>query len=178
MKTLVLSSSLLLLISFSTSTAQTLKGDRLIGGSGSFSVGNESLNLYLSPNMSWFVVNNFAIGGYISYSYHNSSGSYHSHSFSLGPALRYYLTKQGKVRCFTFASFGMNSGFHFYNQEKDTNTTFNGAFGLGLVYFITNQVALEARAGYNLYNAFSIDYKTQHRFGLSFGFQIHLISDK
>lgn len=179
MKNLILLTALLFLISFSTSTAQTLKGDRLIGGSGSFSAGDQTTSFNLSPSMSWFVIDNVAIGGYISYSYYNySSGSAHTHSFSLGPAFRYYLTKEGKLRCFTYANFGIYSSFYTYNQEKDSNTTFNAGVGLGLAYFITEQVALEASVGYSLNNAFNIDYEAQHRFALSFGFQIHLNSNK
>jgi hypothetical protein len=185
MKTLILLSSFLLLCSFSTSTAQTLKGDRMVGGSASFSVSEENTSLSLSPSMSWFVVNNLAIGGTVDYSYGRSSFSSDSFSYLtksnsiyLGPSIRYYFTKEGRLGCFSFAGFGVRSGYYNYNGEKENATAFSGGIGVGLSYFITEQVALEGLAGYYASDFFDDDRETYRRFALSFGFQIFLPAKK
>ena len=166
--------ALFILFGLTFVAAQTNKGDRLIGGSASLTI-NENTNINISSNMGWFLKDQLAVGGYFSYNYYKS-GSIRNNGFSLGPLVRYYFNGEGNLRYFTYGSIGFELN---RNKDEDHTESYNslkGSVGFGIAYFITNQVAIDVKAGYNIENIAS-NLNTQHRFGLSIGFQIHLIKE-
>jgi len=154
---------------------QTLTGDRLIGGNASF-VFNDNINISISPNMGWFLKDQFALGGYLSYTYSHYSSS-NNNGLSLGPFARYYFSPEGELRFFSYAGIGYTYNHNKYDESTETYNSLRCSIGIGAAYFITSQVALEAQAGYYARNI-AADLDTDQGFYLTFGLQIHLLKQE
>src|SRR5439155_313604 len=74
-----------------SASAQTEKGDWMVGGGLRLNTSNNRTEIAFSPNAGIFVINNFAIGGNISLDY-TKSGDTKITSFGIGPFVRYYFT--------------------------------------------------------------------------------------
>ena len=168
-------SLLFAIFSFSSIYGQTNIGDRLIGGNAFFGF-SDNISLTISPNVAWFLKDKFAIGTYLDYNF-SKSGSNKNHRFSLGPLTRYYFTNCSDLSFFSFGSIGYAFNQIKGDNFKETYNSFRFSTGLGVAYFITQQVALEAQAGYHVLNIAS-DLDIKHSIALTIGFQIHLLKDQ
>ena len=144
---------------FSGASAQTEKGNYLLGGSGdaslSFNYTTRNFNCSIQPTMAIFVIKNFAIGATYSF---GVSGSHtinaatnigkESNSFntSLGPYLKYYIGKKSlKGVISASAAYIISTGV-----RTETNTSPSQAVGgflvggtIGIAYFLNQNISLE-----------------------------------
>lgn len=156
--------------------AQTEKGSRLLGGGGFFRSSDGSFSTYINPDLGLFLVDNMAVGASLPLFYRNyDTGS--SISLGLTPFVRYYVG-EGRTRFFALASMGYNRSWYRYKEdvlgENHSEGYGMGTAGIGLAYFLSSQVGLEAMLSYNGRNYQEGDYDGY--FDLAFGFQIYLPS--
>ncbi len=142
-----LSLSFILLFS-SVSNAQLNKGNLMVGGLASASVGNGVSQFGLYPSCGYFFKNNLVLGGALDLTLTRSD--YANSSFIALSALgRYYFAKieegksSPKLPVFVQGKLGVSSG---------AGVVFASG-GLGFDYFLTSSVALEASAGVNIDNS-------------------------
>jgi outer membrane protein len=189
-----------LLVASSMTQAQTEKGRWLLGaqvGSGSYQDqgSNRSFSLDLAPSGGYFVVNNLLIGARLPLGFDRSRTSGFpnptspqkttSTSYGLGPLVRYYIG-EGKVKPYVGASF--TYGRSTTRREQDTQFLDQKASytqispTLGVTYFVTRNVALNAGVSYDL-SRYKYDISgsssrpgtftaTNKAFSLDIGFQI------
>ncbi len=155
---------ILLLVVTTQSFAQIEKGTVAVGGSGairylSLSQNNQktsNFGLSIYPNGGYFVVKNFMIGGQTGYAYSTNNwqdflGKAHSvsHSFNIGPELRYYLRITNKI----YAHFMINASFSIGTNEtkyeqllvlNNPSSTIGATWnaGAGISFFVTKSVAV------------------------------------
>jgi hypothetical protein len=179
MKTTLFTSLLLCTVLSFTALAQTEKGTKLVGGTGSIGF-HDPFSISLSPDVGIFLADNIALGASVQLSY--SSGDHFTNS-SLGlyPFFRYYFGGSETNKAFgqINAGFGhqwsksTSSGFENKNSYNNTNV----GIGVGMVHFITEQVGLEALLAYNHYSNNSgsnISSSSKGYLTLNVGFQIYL----
>lgn len=159
------------------SYAQTEKNNLMIGGNigysstktSSLSVKNTTLNL--SPSVGYFISDNLAVGVNLSYSQQKLSSLTQS-SFSFGPFARYYYGKQEHLKPFGQVGVGL---FSENFEANAINTKIKGStyhIGLGVAYFLSENVALEGLFQYQKINL--NEGSNSNTLGLRIGFQIHL----
>ncbi|CAN5384350.1 hypothetical protein BH09BAC5_BH09BAC5_09940 [soil metagenome] len=155
MKKIFLLSAFSLLFAFSTS-AQTDKGWRSVGGSGLIKMDfkNSTYNFGLSPELYWFVANNFELGfdfgfGFGSSKYNDSTSSSGITGY-VAPGIRYYFSDtEHKWRPYAF----LNGGYEFNAYHNKTNNIktngnasgFRGYAGMGLAWFFNEHAAFDMR---------------------------------
>lgn len=170
MKKLILLLGSAMLFTFSAS-AQTEKGTVMLGLSGgnfgythNKDTDDSSFSADLYPTAGIFIADNFLVGANLSLGYYRSkheqaTSTYSSRytSYGLGPFARYYVPSSSKHRFFVEAGAAF---YHSSNKSKleqeglpaqqenqrDNSIGFRGA--LGYNYFLTQNVAFEAKAGY------------------------------
>ena len=150
--------------------AQIPKGTTMVGGTLGFITGKENSQFNLDPNVGFFVANNFALGGFLSYSQRNL-GDTRITDFGFGPFARYYFgttsTKPFFVTEFDFLTAKTRTG-----EVRTSTNGYGFLIGLGFAAFINDVVAIEGITGYNYSN-----YKNSEGsggFAMRFGFQIYL----
>ncbi len=124
--------------------AQTTKGSKLIGGTGTLHIGtsnNKGTLLMLSPRIGQFVADNLAVGASLPLSLYAYSGSTTT-SVGLSPFARGYFGAsatrfllEGRIG---FQRVAYNSDDSNFN---DSSTSFTYGIGLGAAYFISDQIA-------------------------------------
>lgn len=180
--------------------AQTEKGTLLVGvGFGSMSYTNSestttysntpteynsdgnSFSISINPSVSWFIADNFALGGGVSASFYTSnSDSSNTGStatstskstqpaFYIGPMARYYFTKSTSGKPYVQGNFqiGISGG----KSESETSTgassettthpkgDWNAGVSFGYEYFISSYVGLYASVGFN-YGSSKTEYE-------------------
>jgi len=193
-KTLTL---LLIITSFSLS-AQTAKGSFMIGGSANLSVDKsvidddeiKSTNFGVSPDLSYFLVNNFSIGLSVPFNrsrYRSVSSTLptetesNSYSIGVGPVVRYYFP----IKNF----FLIAQGSYDWNYSKSTYDYIDSAtgtvystdeytvkhkgysLGTGPAFFLSPYSSIEILANYGKSNYGSVDNSS---FYITVGFQIYI----
>ncbi|HTL06916.1 MAG TPA: outer membrane beta-barrel protein, partial [Chitinophagaceae bacterium] len=140
--------ALFLLASFAK--AQTEKGDWLVGGSMTINTTKGNSEFTFQPSGGYFFANNFAAGAQLQLSFSKQEDTKYS-AFSAGPFARYYINiKESALKPFFHADFNIGStGVKVPGFDKTSTTTTSFFIGAGAAYFINNNVALEALAGYN-----------------------------
>jgi hypothetical protein len=180
MKKYILNSFFLLIIGLMPALGQTEKGSWLIGGYGNidvYNVGSDYRQFYTSinPQAGYFLVDNFALGTRLPLSGSTSPG-FRTYTLGIGPFIRYYVG-ESRIRFFGEAQANLNYGYQF-NEYAIGDETTNELYivygaGLGLAYFITPRVGLEAMLGYT--NGTNTDNRiTSGQINLNAGFQIYL----
>jgi hypothetical protein len=165
--------------------AQITKGNWMVGGSGSFTKykstypDNNTESTYtgyyldLSPNVGYFVVDNFSIGSVVGFSFGNPSGpDNNSLGFGLAPFVRYYFRKSDKI-----INPFLQASYSFYRGKIQSGEGYNKSSEYrlkgGSAFFLNSSVALEITIEYNSsinnYNNNQYD-----NFTTGIGFQIHL----
>ncbi|MBO9201024.1 MULTISPECIES: porin family protein [Niastella] len=160
--------------------SQIQNGNLLVGGDiANFSLGlNEGgeFNLRIDPKLAYFVSNNLALGGYLTFGLETSKGAGKNIDYGIGLLGRYYLgTETNVVRNSRFFFEG-NAGIEGNNPASGENTNGLGlGIGPGWAYFITNNVGLEALLKYRGIVGFG-ERATTSNLELAVGFQIYLPS--
>ncbi|WMJ74095.1 hypothetical protein RCC89_13105 [Cytophagaceae bacterium ABcell3] len=156
--------------------AQTKKGSYMVGGYGNADFTTSyAFKTVISPNIGYFLADGFALGGGPILGL--QSGTYNSYIGGLNLFSRYYIGLSPSVQLF-----GQVQGNFIYTHHKTRRkypisedilptNSFVGTFGggLGVAYFITEQVSLEALFRYDRNN----NRKSKNIFTLDFGFQIY-----
>jgi hypothetical protein len=178
---------LLLLLAFAglfvtPSISQTEKGWRSVGGTGMIRIGTETpaFNFRLSPELYWFIAEDFALGldfgGDINTSKPNDTTSYSDVGAYVAPGLRYYFRDvEKKWRPYAF----LNAGLETYAissktgalKTKTNGTGFLGYAGAGLAWFFNKNAAFDMRLH-------AIDYtRNDVRFNPAFSIGIQAFFD-
>lgn len=183
--------TLIAAIACTASYAQFTKGRILAGGNVSFITGSNkidqggslttsstSTSFQLTPNVGYFIIDNFAIGagvglGLSTGKSNNSTPEtrVNSTSFEFEPFVRYYL-KQG---IFFEGQFGLGTFKSKYINSNTTTLTQNistWTIGAGYPYFLNDNVAIEPFLGYRR-RSFEGD-QVQASLFLSVGLQVYL----
>ncbi len=172
--------------------SQTEKSNFLIGGN--MSLGHSSTDnstssgFSISPNISYFVINNLAAGAMISSSYSQSTttvGSIkfdsNSSSIGAGPTVRYYFPVSEKIYLFpeldmVFAKSTARNTPDGSPTVESTNTQSIFRVGVGGTYFIAKNVGLEGFAYYqNLNSSASSTSTTTSSINLRIGLQVYIL---
>ena len=165
------------------SFAQTQKGNVLIGADLSniglnFQKGNTQFILNINPKAGWFVRDNLAVGGDVNIGLNTQKGAT-SFSYGIGAFGRKYygaeVTNLARTaKWFLEANAGI-SGLNITGTNLVTSNTngFKVGIGPGYSYFISQNIALEALAKYNLTVGFG-NSTTVNNISLGLGFQIYL----
>lgn len=162
--------ALLLLASMNRLSAQTEKGDWLIGGSFNLNTSDNNTVIALSPSAAAFVVNNLALGGNLKLSY-TKEGLIKTTTFGIGPWVRYYFT-QANVRPILQGNLNFISSKTKVNSESSTNNGTNFFLGGGAAIFLSNQVSLDMLMGYDRTKYNSL--QGTGGFAVNVGFQVYL----
>jgi hypothetical protein len=146
-----------------TPVSPTQKGRRSFGCIGNFgwdSYYNEWA-ITLSPEMYWFVADNFGVGSDIGLGYASEKGegfsptsgssSWHNRdfTFSVAPGARYFFLAGKKVRPYAFANGGI--GFSFFHRTNNATEILSSGSdlqayaGAGMAWFISEHAALDVR---------------------------------
>lgn len=154
-----------------TAFSQTSKGTWLAGGAANFTSqsqgGNSISQINITPNVGYFVNDNFAVGGTVNLGSQSGSGSTFT-SFGIGPMARYYFAEIGKkAKLYGQAEFAYASVSGGGSSQSGTG------WGLqaGPAFFLTKNVALETTLRYG---SISVGGSSANTFGVNVGFQIHL----
>lgn len=188
-----------LILTSALATAQTEKGRFLVGGSLGFKSTKinydqgsdyESFGYNISPVVSYFIVDELAVGMSVPYGYDKSTSNNRetvSNTISFGPSLRYYIPF-GKSAIFPTVSYSfgklttegpvfdpLSGSVQERVVESNINTLILGA---GYTYFLNKNIGLEAILSYLNRN---IDYESnifngsqESSFNFNIGFQIYL----
>jgi hypothetical protein len=165
------------------STAQTTKGAKLIGGTGTLHIGtgnNKGTLLMLSPRVGQFVQDDLAIGATLPLSLYAYQGSTTT-SVGLSPFVRGYFgvsstrfLVEGRIGLQRYSFISDNNSFN------ESATSFTYGLGIGAAHFITDQIGLEFMLSYdesgNTDSILTIANLTGINFNI--GFQIYLPSSK
>jgi hypothetical protein len=183
---------LILLISFILikTNAQLTKGNWLVGGTGSYdfekissiSVIRKTQQITISPNIGYFLIDNFGVGlkpqfvlikrEYPGASYFPAEKIYH---LSIGPFVRYYFLPTDKViNLLVHSDFSIGVYKYYPENQAVQKESYNSwSMGFGPAIFFNSSVALETIAGYKQVNSNISDQKNQS-FQFLIGLQIHL----
>lgn len=153
------------------SFGQTEKGNFLVGGTAGFQSSSTNTTIAFSPNVGYFVKNNFAIGASSTLSSVKEDFQKIT-TFNIGPFARYYVGHSN------FKPFGLlQLGYLSYTvKELDTPPSkssidgFGFTIGVGGAAFISRDVAFETILGYNSQRYATAD--PVNNISLSLGFQI------
>lgn len=171
----------------STATAQTQKGNLMVGSditNFGFNFQKESTIFHfdLNPKLAYFIKDDLALGAYVRFGLETTGGNGTNVNYGVGALARYYVHDEN-VRKLEFSKrvrfFGeANVGFGGSNPANGAST--NGVelgVGPGLSYFITPNVALDALLKYNVIIGGG-NSTTSHNLGFGLGFQIFLPTAK
>ncbi|POY39572.1 hypothetical protein C3L50_10415 [Flavobacterium alvei] len=163
--------------------SQITKGNWMVGGSGNFTNYKSTFKsnnteftqtgsgINISPNLGYFVADNFAVGTAVGFSFSNPSGANNnSHSYGISPFVRYYFRKSEKIiNPFLQTSYGYGKG---ESDDGGSNKSSGYTIKGGSAIFFNSSVALELSLNYNSskYNSDT----TYNDFTIGIGFQIHL----
>jgi hypothetical protein len=167
--------SLVLLSAFIVATAQTEKGDWMVGGGFRLNTSDNNTEIALTPDAGIFIINNLALGGNLGFIY-SKRGESKITSFGIGPFVRYYFTN-AKVRPILHGSLNFlsqkikNTGF-----PSTTNNVTSYFLGGGAAIFISDQVSIDGLIGYA--NSKVKNSRSNGGFALNIGFQVYLLRNQ
>ena len=173
------------------SHSQLKSGNWIVGGTGSFlttkniysspsfSSKSDRIDIKVSPNIGYFIIDNFATGLRASFSKYKeqviTNGGLNSNvnRFEFGPFIRYYFLDSEK-QYNILSDISYQFGFYKSKPTKGNITTLSAS--VGSVIFFNTSVGLEFLMGYYVRNE-KVDenYETNQKgFQMVIGFQIHL----
>lgn len=159
--------------------AQVQAGNIMIGGNlANISVGLDKPSAFsfdVTPKVAWFLVDNVALGGYVTLGVSGAKGSATTTRYGVGGLGRYYTGSDVEAlrhgRLFGEATVGIG-GLNVGDGGGKTNGL-DFSFGPGFSYFITPNIGLETLFKYNGITGFGNE-GYQNNLNLSFGLQIYL----
>jgi outer membrane protein len=152
-------------------SAQTSKGDWMVGGTIGLNTNNSNTEISFSPTAGGFVIDNLAIGGEFMLDY-TKTGNNKVTDFGFGPFVRYYFTN-ANVRPIVQGDLGYVSQHVTNGSFSSTNNGSHYFLGGGAAIFISNQVSLDILMGYDHYKY--SDFDGSGGFKLGVGFQVYLL---
>jgi hypothetical protein len=161
----------LLIALFTTSNAQTNKGDWMVGGGLRLNTSDNSTEIAFQPNAGLFVIKNLAVGANISLDY-TKAGDNKVTTFGIGPFVRYYFTN-AKVRPILQGNLNYLSSKLKTPSFSSTNNGLNFFLGGGAAIFVSDQVSLDILMGYD--HTKYKDFDGSGGFALTIGFQVYLL---
>jgi len=161
MNTTIFKCALLFIFISYSAFGQTEKGSKLLGGSFHLSTDKSDnsdriYRVYAIPNLGIFLKDNLAVGGVVNLGYSKSDDT-RDLNFGIAPFLRYYF-KLNKIWLFLQGQPG-----YYWSQskstsgEKSSNDYLGIGLGIGLTYFITDNIGIEGILSYNL--AFNVSFQ-------------------
>lgn len=138
------------------SISQTEKGWRSVGGTGMIRIGTKtpSFQFNLSPELYWFVAEDFALGLDFGFGFgsvrQNDSTSSSSLNAYVAPGLRYYFRDvEKKWRPYVFLNAGIETYADSYKSNnvtyKSDGSGFLGYAGGGMAWFFNEHAAFDMR---------------------------------
>ncbi|RYG28912.1 MAG: hypothetical protein EOO01_39015, partial [Chitinophagaceae bacterium] len=171
MKKLLLGMSFLMTVGFVS--AQTNKGDWMIGGNFRINTAESNNEVTIQPMAGYFFAKSFAAGSEFILSF-SKFGAEKSRSIGIGPFARYYFDlNNSSFKPLVHSSVTFQSVNTKENSIESTNTVTSIYILGGAAYFINENVALEALAGYNRSKYENLD--SEGGFVFRLGFQVHLL---
>ena len=172
-----------LFMMISGAVAQTQKGNVLVGADLTklglnIQTGNTLFSLNINPKAGWFVKDNLLLGGEFNFGLNTQKGATVVNYGIGGFGRKYFGAEATNLARTTKWFLEANAGIYGVNTTGTNlpKTSTNGigiGIGPGYSYFITQNIALEALAKYNLTAGFgSSPVNNNISFGL--GFQIYL----
>jgi Outer membrane protein beta-barrel domain len=153
--------------------AQTDKSDWMVGGNMTINTTKGNSEFTFQPSAGYFFAHNFVAGAQFTLSFAKQEDTKYS-TFSVGPFARYYFNiKDSQFKPFVHADFNFGSTAVKDYLGKTSTTVTSFFIGAGGAYFINNNVALEALAGYNRSKIET--YDPTNGFLFRIGFQVHLL---
>lgn len=125
--------------------AQTQQGSIMLGGGAGFATQTGLTAFEISPNLGFFVIDQLAVGGRLSFASVSPEGGSSTTTIGIGPFVRYYFMGEGKARVFAQGNFDWSSQ-KTGDADAVTGTGFGGAAGVDV--FLNDHVAIEISAGY------------------------------
>ncbi len=178
MKTTLFTCLLLCTVLSFTALAQTEKGTKLVGGTGTIRF-NNPFSISLAPDLGIFLADNAALGATVQVSYSSQDNPrYSTTGLGLAPFFRYYFSGNETNKIFGQFNAGIFHTQNTYPSGFNTETSrsynyTNVGLGLGLVHFFTKQVGLEGILAYNS-NSYINSNNSSGSLTLNLGFQIYL----
>ncbi|MDN3705537.1 outer membrane beta-barrel protein [Myroides ceti] len=154
------------------------QGNWMIGGSlGSlgYSFEGENFNINVTPRAGYFISDGIAIGLGVNAGLETVKDGDNIWNYGVMPFVRYYFPE------------GASSTGRFFGQGEigisgsnggTSDTSFAFGIGAGYAHFISQNVALEAIAGYNYSKSNASSAQAQNGLGFAVGFQIYLPGKK
>jgi len=153
-----------------SASAQTDKGDWIVGGRIDLNTGENSSEFGFNPDAGIFVINNLAVGANLDIDY-LKSGDTKTTRFGVGPFARFYFTRH-MVRPLVHGNVNYISSKVKAPGFTSTNNGTNLFLGGGLAYFINQNIALEGLIGYS--NTKYKDFEGSGGLSIGIGFQAYL----
>lgn len=167
---------LLLITGLQTVNAQTAKNDWMVGGSFRLNTSDNNTQIGFTPSAGLFIMDNFALGGNLGVTY-NKFGDTRTTAFNIGPFARYYFTTESQaVRPVLQANFNFLTTKQKVPDVYSTNTGINFFVGGGAAMFISENVSIDALAGYDRTKIENTDGRGGFAFNV--GFQVYLLKGK
>lgn len=114
---------------------------------------------FINPEVGYFVFDNLMVGGFLDLYYESDkyeSGQRNKYTnFTIGPDVRYYILKLGKLMPYGEVRLGVggsNDKVKYYADDSYTtnkSTFLTARVGVGGTYFFTDNLGLDAFAGYD-----------------------------
>ncbi|WP_257669290.1 hypothetical protein [Parapedobacter tibetensis] len=149
------------------------KGNWIVGGAIGdigYSFEGETFKIGLAPTAGYFITDGLALGLQPSLSFRTVKDGDDIWGYGISPFIRYYFP-QGSSASGRFFAHG-NIGIA--GSSPGDGATLDVGANIGYAHFITQNVALEAMAGYN-YKKASVEGSQKHTgLGVSLGFQIYI----
>lgn len=183
----------MIVVACGVSYGQTKKGSFMVGGSMSIQraqapaisdgqyITVPSTSVTISPTVGYFILDNWVAGLSTSFSGSGSKTddwSQRARAFSIGPITRYYFPF-GKFAVFPEVSakwriekYWYKSDIYPENESKTKTGTYNA--GVGVAWFIANNVALEGILSYNQDNRHNTDFNTWKLVSFNVGLQFYI----
>ena len=156
--------------------AQTEKGDWMVGGNIAISTATNNSEFAIQPMGGYFVANNFVIGASVVLDFQKTGDTKYS-VVSAGPFARYYINiKNSNFKPFFHAEYDLGNQVTTTPIAKTNNTTGKFLLGAGGAFFINQNVALEAIAGYA--HTKVQGSPVENGFFFRLGFQVHLLGSE
>lgn len=151
------------------------QGNWIVGGSiGSigYSFEGETFNVNIMPQAGYFISDGVAIGLTAGGGLQTVKDGDNVWNYKVAPFVRYYFPEGASS---TGRFFGQGDlGISGASAGSESDTSFAFGINAGYAHFITQNVALEAMAGYNYSKSDVANAKAQTGLGVSVGFQIYL----
>lgn len=174
MKKMIL--SLCLFAGLHNVNAQTAKNDWMVGGSFRLNTSNNNTQIGFTPSAALFLLDNLAAGGNLGVNY-SKFGDTRTTSFNIGPFVRYYFTTESQsVRPILQGNFNFLTSKQKVNNTSSTNTGINFFVGGGAAMFLSENVSIDALAGYDRTKIENLDGRGGFAFNI--GFQVYLLKGK